>query len=225
MNEGTQQDKKDIKIAFENQRKDKEGHIYASPSFSKRINDYYKTKIEKNPQSILGNLVYILLQPCLIAIFCGFVLGFIPSLQSWWFNTTTSVFMFEDTFNQIGNAHIVCLFLIIGVNLYYSDRTNYEARFTRQEYLVQLLLKTIILPFIGLIFISIAQVYISNRALLFTAFIQWFMPSTADILIICQSKLISPYSVCMTILIQYIIMTVLGNFLFMGPLMKILGLL
>jgi len=96
-------------------------------------------------------------------------------------------------------------------------------RFTKYEYAVHLIYKCILLPFIGLIFITIAKTYYENRALLFAAYMQWFLPTSQDIMMICQSKKISSYSISLCLLIQYTYLTVINNFVIIPPLIKILG--
>ena len=67
--------------------------LYASSSFSEKINIYYQKNLNREQKSNLKRLIYTIVQPPIVAIFCGFILGLIPLIKEWWFDTKTSVFV------------------------------------------------------------------------------------------------------------------------------------
>lgn len=74
--------------------------LNASQNFSDQVNDFYQKNL-KEEKTVVHNLIYILLQPPIIAIFCGFILGLIPSLQNWWFNTHSAVFVINSFYSDV----------------------------------------------------------------------------------------------------------------------------
>lgn len=95
-----------IKIFNEYKIKDNKSNIfevYANSAFYSKITPYQKfafSSYDKQWKEIL----YILFQSPLIALFTGFVVGFIRVIRVWIFDTTTPVYLFYDTFNNIGNS-------------------------------------------------------------------------------------------------------------------------
>jgi predicted permease len=133
--------------------------------------------------------------------------------------------LFYDTFNTIGNSHIICAFLIIGTNLYIQENDN-VARFTKRDFIVHLVFKCIILPFFGVIFSTIAQIYIpGNRVLNFASFVQWILPTSIDIITILQAKDINAKDVSICMAIQWVWFTCLSNYVFVPPFLKAVNLI
>jgi hypothetical protein len=108
--------------------------------------------------------------------------------------------------------------LIIGANLYLNDQKDNKVRISRRDMLASLTIKSLFLPFIGVIFSVIATNQIPfNRALIFTAFIQWIIPTSIDIIAIIQLKEINVKDACVLLFFQWIIFVCLSNFIHIPP--------
>lgn len=78
------------------------------------------------------------------------------------------------------------------------------------------------MPFLGVIFSLIAYGFIpDNRILIFTAFIQWLLPTTLDIISIVQAREINAKSLAIAVFIQYVLMTCLNNFIVLPAFLKV----
>ncbi len=88
-----QKEKDEIILQFQAHETRRMNELYATESFSDKVNDYYEKKVNLVKKTTLHNLIYTFLQPPIIAIFCGFILGLMPFLQEWWFNKKTAVFV------------------------------------------------------------------------------------------------------------------------------------
>lgn len=110
-------------------------------------------------------------------------------------------------------------FLIIGANLEIIEKLEFN--FTIRDYIAHFILKGAILPFVGVLFSLIASSYYQqNRALLFTAFIQWILPTSLHIVAITQSKEINMRGVCIVVAIQWLMLVLLSNYIFIPPFLK-----
>lgn len=79
------------------------------------------------------------------------------------------------------------------------------------------------MPFIGVIFALISYEFIpDNRILIFTAFIQWLLPTTLDIVSIVQANEINAKSMCIAVFIQWVFMTCLNNFIVLPAFLKVI---
>jgi hypothetical protein len=88
-----QNEKDEIILQFQAHETRRMNELYATQSFSDKVNYYYEKKMNFVQKTTLHNLIYTFLQPPIIAIFCGFILGLMPFLQEWWFNKKTAVFV------------------------------------------------------------------------------------------------------------------------------------
>jgi len=79
------------------------------------------------------------------------------------------------------------------------------------------------MPFLGVVFALIAFGFIpDNRILIFTAFIQWLLPTTLDIVSIVQARDINAKSISIAVFIQFLIMTCVNNFLVLPAFLKVI---
>lgn len=133
--------------------------------------------------------------------------------------------MFYDTFNSIGNAHLVVCYLIIGANLFLKETKEYEYTFRKMDYIVILVLKCAVFPFLGVIFAVIAKdFHPDNKVLLYTAFLQWFLPTSIDLIVMVQSKEVNYRDVSIIMALQWLIMVTLMNFIVMPAIIKAIDL-
>jgi hypothetical protein len=84
-----EEDKKLVKgIYSSHQRADV---LHFSKSFYSKIKNYYSTIKKEKEKKFWYKLVYIMLKAPLIALFTGFIVGFITVIQKWIYNQTTVV--------------------------------------------------------------------------------------------------------------------------------------
>lgn len=76
---------------FQINRRKGDNELYVTNSFSVKAGRYYDKYLNLEKQSFFSNFTYTIIQPVLIAIFSGFILGFIPLIKDWWFNPKSSV--------------------------------------------------------------------------------------------------------------------------------------
>lgn len=80
------------------------------------------------------------------------------------------------------------------------------------------------MPFLGVIFALIAYGFIpDNRILIFTAFIQWLIPTTLDIISIVQAREINAKSMSIAVFAQWVFMTCLNNFIVLPAFLKVIN--
>jgi len=80
------------------------------------------------------------------------------------------------------------------------------------------------MPFLGVVFAFIAYQFIpDNRILIFTAFIQWLLPTSSDVITIIQAREINGKSMSIAILTQWVIMTCLNNFIVLPAFLKVIN--
>jgi len=92
------------------------------------------------------------------------------------------------------------------------------------DYIAILLIKSLILPFLGVIYSLIMYSFIpANRIYIFACFIQWQLPTSLDIILITQSREINAKSVAIAISLQYIIMTFLSNYCVLPTFLQVIG--
>ena len=96
-------------------------------------------------------------------------------------------------------------------------------RISKRDIFSLLIFKSIILPFFGVIFGLIAHNQIpDNRAIIFTSFIQWIIPTSIDIIAIIQVKEINVKDSCSIIFIQWIVFVILSNFIHIPPFLAVI---
>ena len=49
-------------------------------------------------------------------------------------------------------------------------------------------IKCLLIPFLGVVFSYLSSLFITNRAIIFTAFIQWLLPTSIDVMAMVQAK-------------------------------------
>jgi hypothetical protein len=81
----------ELALKFKNRRRKKDNDLHVKSSFSIEVGKYYDKYIKYEKQTLFAKVIYTTLQPVLIAIFCGFILGFITIIKSWWFNPDSTV--------------------------------------------------------------------------------------------------------------------------------------
>jgi hypothetical protein len=108
--------------------------------------------------------------------------------------------------------------LIIGANIYLNDQIDYKYRFSRKDLIVAVIIKSFIMPFLGVLFSLIANIFIpDNKPLIFASFVQWILPTSIDIITILQVKEINTKDASIIILLQWIIFIFLSNFINIPP--------
>jgi hypothetical protein len=121
---------------------------------------------------------------------------------------------------------------VIGANIYIvkyfliKERERYDIDFKKSEYLAIMIIKCLVLPFLGVIFAYISfSIIPDNRALIFTAFIQWLLPTSIDIMAIVQSKEVNGKNTAIVIVAQWIWFVLLNNFIVIPAFLKTVNLL
>jgi len=108
--------------------------------------------------------------------------------------------------------------------LFLQDQKNYYVRISKRDIFSLIIFKSIILPFFGVIYVLIAHnQFQDNRSLIFTAFIQWIIPTSIDIIAIIQVKEINVKDSCLIIFIQWIVFVILSNFIHIPPFLSIIN--
>lgn len=201
--------------------------LHAPPEFFEEVEKYYCAHLQKTKADIKPwwyKLSYVLLGPCQIALFTGFIVGFISVVRTWIFNTTGAQFIFYDTINSIGNAHLVVNYLLIGANLHLLKQHEFTFRFRKIDHFALLILKCLILPFLGLLYVFIAkEVNNINRVVLFNAYIQWITPTSIDIITMVQAKEINSKDTAISVFIQWVWLLCISTFAVNSPMLRILG--
>lgn len=201
--------------------------LHASPDFLDKVQCYYDSYLHKHKSEIKPwwyKLSYVMFGPCQIALWTGFIVGFITVIRDWTFNTTGAQFIFYETINSIANTHLVVNYLLIGANFFIFKQHEYSFRFRKQDHVALLILKCIILPFLGLLYVFIAkEVDDTNKAALFNAYLQWISPSSIDVITMVQAKEINTTDCCINTALQWVWFTVVSTFAVNAPMLKILG--
>lgn len=202
--------------------------LHADSDFFQKVEEYFATHLNKHKSDVKPwwyKLSYVLFGPCQIAMFCGFIGGFITDVREWIFNQKGGQFMFYETINSIGNSHLVIGYLLIGANFHIAKQAEYTFRWRKSDHFWLLLYKCILLPFIGLIYLHIiGDTGGENRISEFNAYIQWLTPSSIDLIMIVQAKENSTKDLCINMAIQWVWLLVVNTFAAFSPALKILGL-
>ena len=183
--------------------------------FENNIKKFYLKYLYKksDAKSFWYKASYIMFGPCQIALFCGFVAGFITPFKTWMFDKTNAQVMFFDTFYYLGISHLVISYLIIGSSTLIYNKSEYRYRMRIIDHVFILLIRGLIFPFIGVLYGYITySINKDQRAVAYNSFLQWFTPSSIDIIIITYAKDINTTDVGISIALQWIIMFVFGTF-------------
>lgn len=95
------------------------------------------------------------------------------------------------------------------------------------DYIAHLVLKVIIMPFFGIIFSYVIHEYFipDNKAVVWTCYIQWVMPTSLDIMEIIQQKDINVKFVALCLAIQWLAQACINDLIHLPAVMKVLGVL
>lgn len=205
--------------------------IYASVNFYAKIRKYHRISIRKYKQTY-KEVMFTFFQSPVFGLFIGFIIGFVRAIREWIFDTTTPVYLFYDTFNNIGNCNILLGFLIIGgasiIDLSKDQKEeNAYPKVRIKDYFAHLVIKVIIMPFLGIIFIYVLKekYYKDNNVLLWTCFIQWMIPTSLDVVNIICSLNINYRFLGICLLSQYIFLIIGNNLINVSTFLKIIDIL
>ena len=95
------------------------------------------------------------------------------------------------------------------------------------DYIVHLIIKVIIMAFIGVIYCYILKKKFidDNKVLLWTCFIQWLIPSSLDVMTISQVNDANCKFVAYCIFIQLICQMIINNFIHVPTFLKAIDIL
>ena len=92
------------------------------------------------------------------------------------------------------------------------------------DYIAILLIRSLILPFLGVVYSLVMFTFIpNNRIYIFACFTQWVLPTSLDIMFITQSREINAKSVAIAISLQYLLMTFLSNYMILPAFLHVIG--
>lgn len=175
---------------------------------------YNKYILKKsNVKSFWYKSAYIFFGPCQVTMFCGLVAGFITPVKYWIFDKTKAQVMFFDSFYYMGVSHLVISYLIIGSSMLIKHKSEYRYEMRIWDHVFVAIMRCFIFPFIGVLYGYIAYSIVpDNRVVAFNSFLQWFTPSSIDLIIISHAKDINTRDVGLSIFIQWLMMFIFGNF-------------
>lgn len=168
---------------------------------------------------IWKEILYITFGPCQICIFAGFIAGFITPFKTWMFDRTSSQVLFFDSFNNIAVTHLIVSYLMVGASLVLQSNHQFQFRFRKQDHIFVLVFRCLILPLLGILYTYISTVVTSsvqlNNAVLFNAFLQWYSPTSIDIILIVYAKQLNFPDIGTSIFLQWIFMFALHKFTYL----------
>jgi predicted permease len=226
--------KNELKNIFNEYKIEEEGSddikhipINANEEFFKKITKYQKIKFFKS-DNLFKEIIKIFIRSPLIALFVGFIVGFIRVLREWIYDTTTPVYLFFDTFNTIGNCNIFVGFLMIGGNLILNkEKKSLKIKYRLIDYISHCIIKCLILPFLGIIFCYVCKkkYYEDKNVLNWTCFLQWLLPTSIDIIAIVQLKDINGEFAAICMSLQMVLQMIFNNFVHVSTFLKTVDLL
>lgn len=164
-------------------------------------------------------VLYIVFGPCQITMFAGFIAGFIVDFKIWMFNRQSSQVLFFDSFNNIAVTHLIVSYLMVGSSLVLQSNHQFQFRFRKQDHIFVLVFRCIILPLLGILYTYISTIIISeesiNKVVLFNSFLQWYSPTSIDIILIVYAKQLNFSDVGTSIFLQWIIMFAFHKFTYL----------
>ena len=198
-------------------------------SFYSKISKYQKIKFFQS-NNIQKEILLLIFNSPFIGLIIAFIVGFIRVIREWIYDTTTPVYLFFDTFNTIGNCNILLGFLMIGANLFHENtinKKNSNALIRIIDYIIHLIIKVIILPFLGIVFCYVVKKKFikDNKVLIWACFIQWLLPSSIDIMAIAQVNDINCKFVAFSTFIQLVCQMLINNFVQVPTFLKMLDIL
>ena len=198
-------------------------------SFYSKISKYQKIKFFQS-NNIQKEILLLIFNSPFIGLIIAFIVGFIRVIREWIYDTTTPVYLFFDTFNTIGNCNILLGFLMIGANLFHANtinKKNSNAVIRIIDYIFHLILKVIILPFLGIVFCYVIKKKFieDNKVLIWVCFIQWILPTSIDIMAIAQVNDINCKFVAFSTFIQLVCQMLINNFVQVPTFLKMMDIL
>ena len=198
-------------------------------SFYSKISKYQKIKFFQS-NNIQKEILLLIFNSPFIGLIIAFIVGFIRVIREWIYDTTTPVYLFFDTFNTIGNCNILLGFLMIGANLFHENtinKKNSNAVIRIIDYIFHLILKVIILPFLGIVFCYVIKKKFieDNKVLIWVCFIQWILPTSIDIMAIAQVNDINCKFVAFSTFIQLVCQMLINNFVQVPTFLKMMDIL
>ena len=198
-------------------------------SFYSKISKYQKIRFFQT-NNIKKELLLLIFNSPFIGLIIAFIVGFIRVIREWIYDTTTPVYLFFDTFNTIGNCNILLGFLMVGANLFHENtinKKNSNAVIRIIDYIFHLILKVIILPFLGIVFCYVVKKKFikDNKVLIWACFIQWLLPSSIDIMAIAQVNDANCKFVAFSICFQLVFQMLINNFVQVPTFLKMMDIL
>ena len=198
-------------------------------SFYSKISKYQKIRFFQT-NNIKKELLLLIFNSPFIGLIIAFIVGFIRVIREWIYDTTTPVYLFFDTFNTIGNCNILLGFLMIGANLFHENtinKKNSNALIRIIDYIIHLIIKVIILPFLGIVFCYVVKKKFikDNKVLIWACFIQWLLPSSIDIMAIAQVNDANCKFVAFSICFQLVFQMLINNFVQVPTFLKMMDIL
>ena len=198
-------------------------------SFYSKISKYQKIRFFQT-NNIKKELLLLIFNSPFIGLIIAFIVGFIRVIREWIYDTTTPVYLFFDTFNTIGNCNILLGFLMVGANLFHENtinKKNSNALIRIIDYIIHLIIKVIILPFLGIVFCYVVKKKFikDNKVLIWACFIQWLLPSSIDIMAIAQVNDANCKFVAFSICFQLVFQILINNFVQVPTFLKMMDIL
>ena len=198
-------------------------------SFYSKISKYQKIRFFQT-NNIKKELLLLIFNTPFIGLIIAFIVGFIRVIREWIYDTTTPVYLFFDTFNTIGNCNILLGFLMVGANLFHENtinKKNSNALIRIIDYIIHLIIKVIILPFLGIVFCYVVKKKFikDNKVLIWACFIQWLLPSSIDIMAIAQVNDANCKFVAFSICFQLVFQMLINNFVQVPTFLKMMDIL
>ena len=198
-------------------------------SFYSKISKYQKIRFFQT-NNIKKELLLLIFNSPFIGLIIAFIVGFIRVIREWIYDTTTPVYLFFDTFNTIGNCNILLGFLMVGANLFHENtinKKNSNALIRIIDYIIHLIIKVIILPFLGIVFCYVVKKKFikDNKVLIWACFIQWLLPSSIDIMAIAQVNDANCKFVAFSICFQLVFQMLINNFVQVPTFLKMMDIL
>ena len=198
-------------------------------SFYSKISKYQKIRFFQT-NNIKKELLLLIFNSPFIGLIIAFIVGFIRVIREWIYDTTTPVYLFFDTFNTIGNCNILLGFLMVGANLFHENtinKKNSNALIRIIDYIIHLIIKVIILPFLGIVFCYVVKKKFikDNKVLIWACFIQWLLPSSIDIMAITQVNDANCKFVAFSICFQLVFQMLINNFVQVPTFLKMMDIL
>lgn len=218
---------KEIKNLFNSNMKNKMeiSTLYVDDDFFQEIESFHSQFIEVKKKGIVHQLLYYFLGPIQIAMFTGFIVGFITPVKNWIFDKKGGQFMFYDSFFSIGNAHLFVMFATVGGCIFIKKEGEYVFRFRIIDHIALLILRSLILPYLGLLYTFIIhKINSDNKVVIWNSYLQWITPTSIDIITMIQAKELPCMDAAINLFLQWIIMCFVSTFTSVSAFLRIINL-